>query len=125
MSKIYNWIDASPHKPWCQVAAGNIYSSGGPCDCGKQENLDSLSKPKAYVLLDKAENTALAVSTTLSSDELLVAYLKNNEFWDQPFLSGTNSEPPMTGKEAFESGALEKDCVVIEVPVVEAGDSSA
>lgn len=119
MSKISDWIEASPHKPWCEVASGNIYSSSGPCNCGKQEILDKLSKATAYVLLDKSENTALAISTTLGPEELQVAYLKTQGVWDAPYLSGANGDEPMTGKEAFERGELEEECPVVEVPIIE------
>jgi len=39
---IKEWIEQSPHKPWCEQASGNIYSSNTPCNCGRDAALKSI-----------------------------------------------------------------------------------
>jgi len=37
LEAIKKWLDTSKHKPWCEQAADNIYSSDGDCNCGLEE----------------------------------------------------------------------------------------
>lgn len=37
-----DWIENSPHRPWCEQSGDNIYSSGGECNCGRDAALKSI-----------------------------------------------------------------------------------
>jgi len=43
------WTEGSPHRPWCNVADGNIYSDdSGTCSCGRDcmsRNVNSANIP--------------------------------------------------------------------------------
>ena len=41
---IKNWIENSPHKPWCHQAPDNIYTrKDDPCTCGRDAALKSVA----------------------------------------------------------------------------------
>ena len=58
MNPAQEFLSLCSHRPWCQQADGNIYSSGGPCDCGLEaikavrENI--LSKQSLDELINQA-----------------------------------------------------------------------
>ena len=41
---VSDFIVNCPHRPWCEQAGGNIYSSGGKCNCGRDDALDTLDR---------------------------------------------------------------------------------
>jgi hypothetical protein len=42
------WTEGSPHRPWCNVSEGNIYSDdSGKCSCGRDEGLQALKDYEA------------------------------------------------------------------------------
>ena len=49
MENIKNWIANSPHKTWCEEAPGNIYSSGGECDCGLKVALADVEEIQKFL----------------------------------------------------------------------------
>jgi hypothetical protein len=44
LERISNWLALANHRPWCNVAPGNIYASDGDkCDCGLDGVIADLS----------------------------------------------------------------------------------
>ncbi len=50
------WVEYSAHKPWCNVAPGNIYASDGdPCDCGRDTVLKDLNAARSNDRTERPE----------------------------------------------------------------------
>ena len=58
MKLIENWIRNSSHSPWCEEADGNIYSSGGDCNCGRVDVLDAMKSSYLNAFKDGMKHAA-------------------------------------------------------------------
>ena len=66
-NSIKEWIELSPHKPYCEQAPGNIYSSHGPCNCGRDDALNSVASLLQWKEI--ADQMAIAIQAFKRSDE--------------------------------------------------------